>query len=150
MGSFKRPLAYIDLTGEDENLDLAPKRFKPEPVPLTAKEKFRLSQLPMALTAEERFELSRLEEHKPPPAPAEEKKVELSEEQQRVVNMAVRKNSIFLTGAAGSGKTTVLKEIMARLRMKRKGGQIHIIAPTGIAALPLGGRTTYSFAGVSC
>lgn len=32
---------------------------------------------------------------------------------------------------------------------RKKGGNVQVVAPTGIAALPLGGKTTYSFAGVS-
>lgn len=42
----------------------------------------------------------------------EEARVELTPEQDKVVKLALRKNNIFLTGAAGSGKTTVLKEIL--------------------------------------
>jgi len=135
--NFKRTSAYIDLTGEDENEDPAAKRLKLElePLPLTADERFELS------------ELERTEAHVQ--APVKEKKVELSEEQQKVVDLAVKKKSIFLTGAAGSGKTVTLKEILRRLRAKKKGGHVQVIAPTGIAALPLGGKTTYSFAGVS-
>lgn len=60
-----------------------------------------------------------------------------------------------LTGAAGSGKTVTLKAILTALRKKKKknsrkhNSQVHVVAPTGIAALPLDGKTTYSFAGVS-
>lgn len=31
----------------------------------------------------------------------------------------------------------------------RKNLEVQVVAPTGIAALPLGGKTTFSFAGVS-
>jgi DNA replication protein DnaC len=135
--NFKRNSAYIDLTGEDENQDPAAKRLK-------------LELEPLPLTMEERFELNQLERREAQAqAPVKEKKVELSKEQQKVVELAVRKNNIFLTGAAGSGKTVTLKEILRRLSLKKKGGQVQVIAPTGIAALPLGGKTTYSFAGVS-
>ncbi|TVY36274.1 ATP-dependent DNA helicase [Lachnellula occidentalis] len=127
----KRPSTFIDLTEEDENQSPAAKRFKIE--------HDAEAQL-------ERSELSRLE-REIVVVSAEEKKVELSDEQQRVVNMAMRKNNIFLTGAAGSGKTVTLKEILRRLKMKKNGNKVQVIAPTGIAALPLGGKTTYSFAG---
>jgi Cdc6-like AAA superfamily ATPase len=101
------------------------------------------------LTAEERYELDQLE-RRPKPKPIQhETKIELSPEQEKVVNMAMRKNNIFLTGAAGCGKTVTLKEILARLKKKTRGGNVQVIAPTGIAALPLEGKTTYSFAGVS-
>jgi ATP-dependent DNA helicase PIF1 len=128
----KRTSTYIDLTGEDENEYPTAKRAKLEPVDFAA----------------EKYELSRLEQ-KVAPAPVEEKPVELSEEQQRVVHLAMKRKNIFLTGAAGSGKTTVLREIMRKLRMKKRGGKVQVVVPTGIAALPLGGKTTFSFAGVS-
>ena len=131
--SFKRPSTFIDLTEEDEYRDPPAKRFKIEHDAEAQLEKLELSRLEREVVV----------------APAEEKKVELSDEQQKVVNMAVRKNNIFLTGAAGSGKTVTLKEILSRLKMKKKGNNVQVIAPTGIAALPLSGKTTYSFAGVS-
>lgn len=74
--------------------------------------------------------------------------MELTPEQDKVVNLALRKNNIFITGAAGSGKTVTLKEILIRIRKRKKGGNVQVVAPTGIAALPLDGKTTYSFAGV--
>ncbi|TVY49195.1 ATP-dependent DNA helicase [Lachnellula occidentalis] len=71
--------------------------------------------------------------------------VTLTAEQQAVVDMALDKQDIFLTGAAGSGKTVTLKEIIRKL--EDSGKRVQVTAPTGIAALPLGGLTTYSFAG---
>ncbi|KAF8857345.1 hypothetical protein BDZ45DRAFT_544518, partial [Acephala macrosclerotiorum] len=76
-----------------------------------------------------------------------EEKIELSPEQEKVVKFALHKNNIFLTGAAGSGKTVTLKEILKRIQKRKKGGRVQVVAPTGISALPLGGKTTYSFAG---
>ena len=101
-----------------------------------------------ALTVEDRYELDRLKETTAATR-APEKRIELSLEQEKVVNLALRKNNIFLTGAAGCGKTVTLKEILYRLGNKKKGGNVQVVAPTGIAALPLDGKTTYSFAGVS-
>lgn len=124
--NLKRCSTFIDLT-EDASEEPDVKRFKPEE--LTMEEKYELLDLKVAR------------------APVVEAKVQLSDEQQRVVNLAMSKNNIFLTGAAGSGKTVTLKEIMRRLSMKKKGGKYQVIAPTGIAALPLNGRTTYSFGG---
>jgi ATP-dependent DNA helicase PIF1 len=78
--------------------------------------------------------------------------VKLTAEQNAVVRMALQGHNIFLTGAAGSGKTVTLLQIIASLERKypnvsRKNPSVQVIAPTGIAALPLNGRTTYSFAG---
>ncbi len=48
--------------------------------------------------------------------------------------------SIFLTGKAGTGKTTLLKEIVSNTHKNTV-----IVAPTGIAALNAGGVTIHSF-----
>jgi hypothetical protein len=49
-------------------------------------------------------------------------------------------NHIFLTGKAGTGKTTFLKELQ-KISPKR----IVIVAPTGVAAINAGGVTIHSF-----
>ncbi len=48
--------------------------------------------------------------------------------------------SLFITGKAGTGKTTFLREIRAR-----NNKQIAVVAPTGIAAINAGGTTMHSF-----
>jgi Cdc6-like AAA superfamily ATPase len=130
----------MDLTEELENEGPDVKRARPEE-----------PQVPVVrfLTAEERYELDQVERRPKPKPIHEETNIELSPEQEKVVNMAMRKNNIFLTGAAGCGKTVTLKEILERFKKKKTGGNVQVIAPTGIAALPLEGKTTYSFAGVS-
>ena len=47
--------------------------------------------------------------------------------------------SVFLTGKAGTGKTTLLKEIIATSHKNTI-----VVAPTGIAALNAGGVTIHS------
>ena len=47
--------------------------------------------------------------------------------------------SIFLTGKAGTGKTTLLREIIATTHKNTV-----VVAPTGIAALNAGGVTIHS------
>ncbi|KXT04591.1 hypothetical protein AC578_8728 [Pseudocercospora eumusae] len=72
--------------------------------------------------------------------------VVLTAEQQKVVDAALRgRRSIFYTGAAGSGKSTVL--IAIRRGLCAKGKRVEVVAPTGRAALDVGGTTTWSFAG---
>ena len=55
----------------------------------------------------------------------------------RFINQTNR--SIFLTGKAGTGKTTLLREI---IRTTHKN--VVVVAPTGIAALNAGGVTIHS------
>ena len=50
--------------------------------------------------------------------------------------------SFFLTGRAGTGKTTFLKNIQ-----EHTGKQFIVVAPTGIAAIVAGGVTIHSFFG---
>src|SRR5512147_1412902 len=52
--------------------------------------------------------------------------------------------SIFLTGKAGTGKTTFLKELK-KVSPKR----MIVVAPTGVAAINAGGVTIHSFFQVS-
>ena len=48
-------------------------------------------------------------------------------------------NFIFLTGAAGTGKSTMLEHIRNQLDLKKM-----VVAPTGVAALNIGGSTINS------
>ncbi len=48
--------------------------------------------------------------------------------------------SIFLTGKAGTGKTTFLKTVVERSRKRSI-----VVAPTGVAAINAGGQTIHSF-----
>ncbi len=53
------------------------------------------------------------------------------------------KSHMFITGNAGSGKTTFMKRILPFI------GPTAIVAPTGIAALNAGGQTIHSFFGLN-
>src|ERR1700750_3132416 len=60
---------------------------------------------------------------------------------QLATNMVNESNrNIFLTGKAGTGKTTFLKYIKENCVK-----QIAVIAPTGVAAINAGGATIHSF-----
>ncbi|GAM21820.1 hypothetical protein SAMD00019534_049950 [Acytostelium subglobosum LB1] len=72
----------------------------------------------------------------------------LTPEQERVVNLIVDgKKNVFFTGSAGTGKSFVLKHIVARLREKHEKA-VYVTAATGIAAVNIGGVTLHSFAGI--
>jgi ATP-dependent DNA helicase PIF1 len=69
----------------------------------------------------------------------------LCEEQQRLVDLIVKGHNVFYTGSAGCGKSTVLKAFTRKLA--ELGKKVHIVAPTGRAALQIGGSTTWTYAG---
>ena len=48
--------------------------------------------------------------------------------------------SVFLTGKAGTGKTTFLKKLRERLPKR-----MVVLAPTGVAAINANGQTIHSF-----
>lgn len=69
----------------------------------------------------------------------------LCAEQAELVSLIENGHNVFYTGSAGCGKSTVLKAFVRRLR--DSGKKVRIIAPTGRAALNVGGTTTWTFAG---
>ncbi len=56
------------------------------------------------------------------------------------------RQNVFLTGAAGSGKTYLLNRYIAHLR--EQGVPVAVTASTGIAATHIGGLTIHSWAGI--
>nr|POE51730.1 isoform 4 of atp-dependent dna helicase pif1 [Quercus suber] len=69
----------------------------------------------------------------------------LHEEQEKVVRAITIGYNVFYTGSAGVGKSTVLKAFVQTL--KQNGKHVDIIAPSGIAALNVGGMTIHAYAG---
>lgn len=75
----------------------------------------------------------------------------LSEEQQNVLSLVTEcKKSVFFTGSAGTGKSVLLREIIAALRRKyaREPDRVAVTASTGLAACNIGGVTLHSFSGI--
>ncbi|MCB0687453.1 MAG: AAA family ATPase [Saprospiraceae bacterium] len=67
----------------------------------------------------------------------------LSEEFQETLDLLENTNeSVFLTGKAGTGKSTLL-QLFRRTTQKK----VVVLAPTGVAALNVGGQTIHSFFG---
>lgn len=62
------------------------------------------------------------------------------EQQQALQIIQYTRRSLFLTGKAGTGKSTLLRHIAATTKKKHV-----ILAPTGIAAINAGGATLHSF-----
>ncbi|RYP38686.1 hypothetical protein DL768_010757 [Monosporascus sp. mg162] len=83
-----------------------------------------------------------LGDHAPQPSTNE---LPLSPEQQALVDLILTGRNVFYTGAAGTGKSTVLRAAVERLR--DLGRRVQVVAPTGRAALAINGMTTWSYAG---
>ncbi len=61
----------------------------------------------------------------------------------KALELVMKGKSLFITGKAGTGKTTVLREISYKCRENKKN--IVVLAPTGVAAKNAGGVTIHSF-----
>lgn len=75
----------------------------------------------------------------------------LSDEQQAVAKAVVDDGkSVFFTGSAGTGKSVLMRSIIARLRKKytREADRLAITASTGLAACVIEGTTLHSWAGI--
>lgn len=71
--------------------------------------------------------------------------VELSSEQQKVADAVLEQGtSVFVTGRAGTGKSTLLQYLVGELGRKHTA----VTAPTGVAALNVGGQTLHSLFGL--
>src|SRR5881394_3792495 len=64
-------------------------------------------------------------------------------EEARFLAHAIGGRNCFLTGMGGTGKTTTLREFIARAPLK-----VDVTAPTGVAALNVGGLTVHRFCGM--
>lgn len=67
----------------------------------------------------------------------------LNEQQQMAFDLVAKTNTcLFITGKAGTGKTTFIKRIQEEIDKN-----FLVLAPTGIAAIAVGGQTMHSFFG---
>ena len=66
--------------------------------------------------------------------------IELNDEQQKALDLMMSGRNVFLTGEAGTGKSTVLREFLQRCDRP-----CAVLAPTGVAAINVGGTTLHSF-----
>lgn len=73
---------------------------------------------------------------------------QLTPEQSQAAARALAGESIFLTGAAGTGKSFLLRYCIQELEKRHPPGHVSVTASTGIAAANVGGQTLHSFAGI--
>lgn len=77
--------------------------------------------------------------------------ISLSAEQQHVLKLVVEQGkSVFFTGPAGTGKSVLMRAIIAELKKKhvRDPDRVAVTASTGLAACNIGGITLHSFSGI--
>ncbi|EFQ24939.1 DNA repair and recombination protein pif1 [Colletotrichum graminicola M1.001] len=77
--------------------------------------------------------------------------IALTKEQKHVQSLVVDiGQSVFFTGPAGTGKSVLMRSIIAELKKKwaRDPERLAVTASTGLAACNIGGQTLHSFAGI--
>ncbi|KAA8567812.1 hypothetical protein EYC84_008267 [Monilinia fructicola] len=77
--------------------------------------------------------------------------IQLTDEQTRVKELVVDQGrSVFFTGSAGTGKSVLMRSIIAALKKKyvRESDRVAVTASTGLAACNIGGVTLHSFGGI--
>jgi energy-coupling factor transporter ATP-binding protein EcfA2 len=74
--------------------------------------------------------------------------LELTREQERVKDLVLQGQSVFFTGAAGTGKSYLLQKLISLLVEKYGKKQVGVTATSGIGAEVIGGTTLHSFLGI--
>ncbi|CAG8479434.1 13335_t:CDS:2 [Acaulospora morrowiae] len=102
------------------------------------------THVPSSLRKKRAYQLIRREVvHEPP---ADSPTFILNEEQEHIYDLIVNEGkSVFYTGAAGTGKSKLLGRIIEGLQYKYGNAPVAVTAPTGIAALNIGGTTVHRF-----
>lgn len=63
------------------------------------------------------------------------------------IQLALSGKNVFLTGGPGTGKTHTLLQVISALREKNGVRSVFVVAPTGVAALLIGGQTMHAVPG---
>lgn len=72
----------------------------------------------------------------------------LDDTQKGIVERVVAKENVFITGSAGTGKSFLLRCIIKILKTIHGDATVAVTAPTGIAAVNIGGVTIHRWAGI--
>lgn len=77
--------------------------------------------------------------------------IQMTDEQNHVKDLVVDQGkSVFFTGSAGTGKSVLMRSIIAALKKKyvREVDRVAVTASTGLASCNIGGVTLHSFGGI--
>ena len=72
----------------------------------------------------------------------------LTTEQSNIITACLNGENVFFTGGAGTGKSTLLLQIIEKLNIKYGKHTVYVTATTGLAACAIGGTTVQQFAGM--
>lgn len=85
----------------------------------------------------------------PPPSSLNSTRVCLSEAQLEVIDAVVnRRENVFFTGSAGTGKSVVLRQLVEELYRLHGRSTVGVTASTGLAACNINGQTVHKFLGI--
>jgi hypothetical protein len=77
---------------------------------------------------------------------ADEDALELDPVQERILHLCRERRSVFFSGMGGTGKSFLIRRLVKTLE-RELNAKVAVTAPTGVAALLIGGQTLHSFAG---
>lgn len=67
----------------------------------------------------------------------------LTDDQKRALDVMMKGGNVFLSGQAGTGKSHVINTFLSKIREKDKDINVMVCAPTGMAAVNIGGVTLH-------
>jgi len=77
---------------------------------------------------------------------ADEDGLVLDPAQERVLHLCRERRNVFFSGMGGTGKSFLIRRIVKTME-REFNAKVAVTAPTGVAALLIGGQTLHSFAG---
>lgn len=72
----------------------------------------------------------------------------LTDEQKHVLDLVLSGQSIFFTGAAGTGKSYLLRRVVENLAMRHRKDEVAVTATTGLASFNIEGMTIHRWGGL--
>ena len=71
--------------------------------------------------------------------------LEITPQYQQAFELIAQGKNVFIHGGPGTGKSTFIEELLRRFRNGTSNKNVILLAPTGVAALRIGGQTLHSY-----